>query len=296
MASGLFHLPDAVGEGVRVFKPSASNGGAWFSWSKPRGCRLVMLWGCGPGGTGGRGYSGASGGGGGGGGSGGVSSLIIPAWLVPDMLWVLPAAGGSGLQTFVAVSPVMPGGSAPSNVLLIAAAGSNGTNGSSGSSGGGGSGGNAQYGSGWALWAVGVSAGYTGQSGANGGNQAAGSAITPGNSTVVTGGSGGAGHAVSTNYAGGVITAPQAGWEPMVANVAGGVGAGGNGRPGLDGFHRTGVPSYSTGGTGGGSNYGATGGNGGRGGTGSGGGGGGSGSTGGSGGLGGDGLVVITAI
>lgn len=71
----------------------------WFVWNKPKGVRMVQITAVGGGGGGGSGGAGANGtnrSGGGGGGSGAFSKVIIPAFFLPDVLYVKPGAGGLG--------------------------------------------------------------------------------------------------------------------------------------------------------------------------------------------------------
>ena len=66
-------------------------------WLKPRGAKLVHILAVGAGGGGGAGINtSANSGGGGGGGSGCQASLLIPAFLLPDILYVHAYRGGFG--------------------------------------------------------------------------------------------------------------------------------------------------------------------------------------------------------
>ena len=88
------------------------------TWSKPPGCSMIYVYVQCSGGGGGGGFTGAAGtarGGGGGGGAGGSLRLWVPAWMVPDTLYIRPgmggasgaasAAGSAGTATIVSTVP-----------------------------------------------------------------------------------------------------------------------------------------------------------------------------------------------
>lgn len=89
----------------------------WQVWRKPRGVKFIYLIGVGGGGSGGTGVNSATtSGGGAGGGSGAQTVVMIPAFMVPDTLYIQCGAGGigpttSGAQgtvgqpTYVAIEP-----------------------------------------------------------------------------------------------------------------------------------------------------------------------------------------------
>lgn len=86
-----FGLPPVFKADVQVFRPLGTNtNSTWQKWYKPRGVSMVYMFTIGGGGGGGGGFSRASGaaGGGGGGGSASSASLLIPAFFVPDILYV----------------------------------------------------------------------------------------------------------------------------------------------------------------------------------------------------------------
>lgn len=291
------------------FQRFTSLGGTneWQTWIKPRNTTMVGIKCIGPGSGGGGGFSAAAGsarGGGGGGASGRHTDLIIPAYLLPDVLYVCVPAGGKGGASGVAGTAAVRTriSLVPNDITtftnLICVTGQS-------DIGGGGAGTGAAAGSGGAVGsgsiltdALGHSyalsfVGGNGQSGAAGGVQtgAVGVAIAIGGSSLYrTGGAGGGGTGTAnTDFAGGAITGLG-----QIPGIAGGLAAGGNGNSGF--FSEGPVQFFSLGGTGGGSN-GATGvgGAGGRGNIGSGGGGGGGGVTGGAGGDGGPGLALLWA-
>lgn len=154
-------------------------------------------------GAGGSGGLGSSGGAGGGGGSSGSMSIIcIPAWAIPDMIFLhLPYASGVG-HSYVSVRP----NTTANHVLDYATGGNNGGN-ASGSTGGSASGGPAiataaNMPLGW-QWKVAVEDGRTGTAGgsvgANGGDL-----VLPVTGLHVTGGTG----AGATDGAGGSFVVP----------------------------------------------------------------------------------------
>lgn len=294
----LFHLDPSDPRVQVFFARGGTNSADYQEWVKPRGIDVVLIFASGGGGGGGGGLTGGTGtarGGGSGGGSASMTRVTYPAFLIPDVLWVLPAiggaagvasgAGGSPSNTFVSV--LRPSGSAS---LHIADAGT-GNGGAAGTtttnSGGSGSAALGLLQAPWFAEGVFVStAGVAGGAGGAGTGANAGTAVTAFASQVLTGGAGGASTpTANTNAIGGAITAAGL----LEADRAGGAVAGGAGQDGLFSLS----PFWSTGGSGGGSNGAATGGAGGAGGYGSGGGGGGGGVTGGAGGRGGDGLVII---
>src|ERR1043165_5257888 len=91
-------LPPSFRGDVQVFL--ANNQGInWQTWSKPRGISMCYMLAISGGGGGGGGFSrsaGNPGGGGGGGGCSGVSRLIVPAYVLPDVLYVQVGRGGAG--------------------------------------------------------------------------------------------------------------------------------------------------------------------------------------------------------
>jgi len=70
--------------------------GNWQTWNKPRNAKLIQIFCLGSGAAGGTATTSAAGiAGAGGGGSGGIVRGIIPAFLLPDTLYILVAKGGS---------------------------------------------------------------------------------------------------------------------------------------------------------------------------------------------------------
>lgn len=261
---------------------------------------MVHIFLCGSGGGGGGGMTGASltaRGGGGGGGSSSFYRTSIPAFLLPDILYIQVGlgglggaatfAGGAGVNSFVTVAP----DSAAANIVAVANNVLNGGGGAGTAAVGGAAGiistnAGITQGSLMALGNFIISFGRAGnaggaQTGANGGG------VTALFNGISSGGAGGGGtNTADTNFSGGGVTGAG-----IIPSVPAGTSAAGAGNPGI--YLKK--PFCMTGGTGGGT-AGASGtaGRGGNGAPGSGGGGGGGGVTGGAGGNGGNGLVIIT--
>lgn len=273
--------------------------GDWQTWNKPRNAKMIEIFCLGGGGGGGHSsYSGGSVAGGGGGASGGIVRGIIPAFLLPDNLYILAGKGGVGAS----ISNSSGGnggisyvGTQPSilDQLLVCKS-------SSTVAGGGGS-----SAAGTAPTIAGIStfsfanlglftaiAGVAGvPGGAAVGAQPGSSQNALGQSLITGGAGGGAKNDVTWNVGGNINSASTI----LTSTVRGGIALGENGANG----YGTLQPFCGTGGSGGagrtgGSGQGGTGGNGWYG---CGGGGVGGGATGNSkAGNGGDGLVIITVI
>jgi hypothetical protein len=74
-------------------------GNSWQIWDKPDGCNFIHIVAIGAGSGGGGGYqraAAANGGGGGGGASGPISTMMIPAYVLPDKLYIQVGTGGAG--------------------------------------------------------------------------------------------------------------------------------------------------------------------------------------------------------
>jgi hypothetical protein len=115
------------------YSTSATTLTQWQTWRKPRGCNFVYILGVGGGGAGSSGIAGAAAGGGGGagGGSGSQTTVLIPAMLIPDVLYIQAGNGGigtntggvagtNGLPTYVSVEPST---TLTPNVILLRANG-----------------------------------------------------------------------------------------------------------------------------------------------------------------------------
>lgn len=282
----------------------------WQSWTKPLGVQWVFGWMLAAGGGGARNAGGASTRAGGGGASGPCVSFLIPAFLLPDTLYVrigeggfgattAGSNGGTGTASYLSVRPRTE----TSYQILVLNAGTGG--GSTGGGGGSVSGlsltSSTFYST--SIWATG--SGVNGTSGATSAN-GSGVDFTWGSNALSGFTTPGLGGGVGTG-SGGSISANTA--APDLGLVPGGVGTtGGAGKDGVgygkriiipNGMSITARPFSFTGGTGGGGHTTGQAGRGGNGGYGCGGGGGGSTSGGGGvsgvGGKGGDGLLILGA-
>lgn len=277
-----------------------STSNAFYEWRKPRGCSFVYLLGIGGGGGGGGGHQAASGNaraGGGGGASGGIGSMIVPAILLPDVLYVQPGAGGvggSGNGTAGRATSFYIESGAVGNLLTVIG-GALGTGATSGSApaGGAAAANTTTYFNVLGQYATSNSiAGGNGGNGTTPQNGAAGATQVTPISPLGGGGGGGGVSAADATRTGGAGTSVVTAWLPSTPAGA----ADSSGNPGysmsLQGLVRR--MFISTGGSGGGSSA-TTAGAGGNGGLGCGGGGGGGGATRGNGGNGGPGLALIAA-
>lgn len=280
---------------------SVAGVGAWQVWKKPLGISWVHMLCIGSGASGAGGATRAAGAasigaGGGGGGCSGFTTLLIPAALVPDTLFVsvgIGPAGGAGNAVGIIgnnsyISAILANITG-ANLYLKANTNNPAAPAAAGTTGAAGAAGTIALISACQMAYGGVfsaTVSVLGGAGSIGGSAAA--AVTPMAGSMLCGGTGGGGVASGGNVdqAGGAITATG-----LVPAIAGGVAGAGNGIRGF--FQLLGL--CGCGGTGAGSSAAAgTGGKGGKGGYGCGGGGGGEGVTGGAGGDGGDGLVIIT--
>lgn len=299
-------LPSLAKCDVQVFTGYAVTASLeWQTWRFPRGASMLAAFCVGGGAGGGGGFTriaGAAGGGGGGGGSAGTCRLLVPAYYLPETLYISVGVGGrgvasgggtagGGVQSWIAVKPDL---AQANNVLCQSAANSpaGGTTGTGAASGTGGAGGNIAVIGNMAMAGLGIFQAIAGQSGAAGGAQtgAIGTATTiPTTSVRTQGGAGGAG-TTSADFAGGACTAIAGDWlsEQRPATPAAGSFNGSSGPLIWE-------PFFSFGGLGGSASNAGVGGQGGPGAYGSGGGGGGAGTTGGRGGDGGQGIVIMIA-
>ena len=267
----------------------------WSTWEKPRGISMIYITCFGAGGGGGG--SSVNQLGGGGGGSGGQTTLLIPAHVLPDILYVSPGKGGVGANTFAGTG----GDGSPSYVSIAPSADAiylacfaNGGSGANGSFAG--TGATIATQASALMSSQGFFFALIGQSGQTGGSVK--TVTYPITGLLVSGGAGGGGgSSFAGTGAGGNITAPTQSSLRFFSDIPGSTD--GTSNPGSNGISLF-QPLLSTGG-GGGGGQGSTGialnGSGGNGGFGSGGGGvgnaGGSINAGTTGGSGGDGLVII---
>lgn len=294
-----FMPPDFRGD-VQEFEGPVT----WKPWYKPRGAVMVAITAIGSGAGGGGGHSAANGntrGGGGGGGSAAVTRLVIPATLLPDVLYVDVPAGGAGVTSGTggagSLSRVAIWPDTTSILNLVVTSGSTGASGGGTGTGAGvgvagAAGGGGALGTNFALAGLGMVSSISGQAGTAGGAVAGGNGTAiaiPTTGIVTMGGTGGAG-TQNASFAGGAVTGVANMWisDRRPATPA----AGSN--PGSSGVQLY-APWFAFGGLGGSSANNAAGGAGGYGALGAGGGGGGAGTTGGKGGNGGQGYVQIVS-
>jgi hypothetical protein len=307
----LNHLPK-TGNGNIDYFYSTGGSNSWVTWEKPRGIHTIVITCIGGGGGGRSGWCSPTitRNGGAGGGSGGFSRLLIPAMVLPDVLYIAVGRGGAGGASITAADSTtgMAGSNGTFSIVNIATTNNsiytvcfaNGglgastvTNGATNTAG---TGAVIAAQSSANLSGLGQFFALAGQTGATGptGNPTALSYPTTG--LLLSGGGAGGG---GQNNLGGNITAPTQASFSLITTRTGGTQAtiAGPGADGLSLFQ----PLMSIGGAGGGSSSSVTsgvgsGGRGGNGGLGCGGGGGGAGPSGtgsGAGGNGGDGLVII---
>lgn len=279
---------------------SVAGVGAWQFWKKPANATWVLMICIGSGASGAGGATRAAGAasigaGGGGGGCSGYTTLLIPAALLPDTLFIsvgVGPAGGVGNAAGVIgnnsyISAILANITG-ANLYLKANTNNPAAPAAASTTGAAGAAGTITAITGCQLAYGGIfSATVSVPGGAGSLGAGAAAAVVAMTSSFLCGGTGGGGVPTSSNVdtAGGPITAAG-----LVPALVGGLAAGGNGLLGF--FQLNGL--CGSGGTGGGSNGAAgTGGVGGNGGIGCGGGGGGEGVTGGAGGRAGDGLVAI---
>lgn len=284
----LSHIPSQQQQTFTFYSLGA---GVWQTWQKPRNAKFIEIF-CLGGGAGGSIATIGTGGrnAGSGGGAGGIVRGIIPAFLLPDTLYILVGKGGAGSTTnntaggvggisYIGLQP------STSEQTLICKSSTTAPN-------------NAAAGatiSTVSLSAFGNLGLFTAIAGVGGstGTSGAGASQTALATSLVTGGAAGGGKGVATFFSGGNITSASA---ILTTQVNGGVTDAQNGADG----YGTLIPFCGTGGAGGAGRQGdsGAGGNGGNGfyGCGGGGAGGTTTVTGLRGGNGGDGLVIITVI
>jgi hypothetical protein len=303
-----FNLPDNNSYRTWIFKNNSvalanTNGISYQTWTKPSGINFIQIIGvsAGGGGGGGGGYVNTSTAilGGGGGASATMTSVFLPAFLVPDILYIQvgrggvggnggvnPTSGTNGLAggySAVAIQPVYTVGN-NSYYLMFAPGGNGGTGG--GPSGGGGNNASTTTSTTLPLSQMGLRNYWAGQNSTAGGTNV-GSAITA--VYRISSAPGGVGHSSTNVDAAGVAVNPSGDLYYSIIN--GGTIQGGAGNNGLSDFNKMTFSGGAPGGSASGSNGGLAG----FGGYGCGGAGGSVGNPSGSnGGNGGDGFVIIT--
>ncbi len=302
------HLPDSTNGSIDYFPGfSDTDGGSWVVWEKPRGSHMIRITCIAGGGGGGSGFSSNTTnarGGGGGGGSSAISIVTIPAYVLPDRLYVSSGIGGKGGDANPADGTANLGSDGVRSYVCIAQdtgviyrvcyadSGKAGTTAPTAVPAGGtaGAGGTVATIADMLLASYGIRNFIAGHNGTAGGSASNPIGITyPTTGLLLSGGIGGSG---GTSTFGANINAPTQTVYNIFSTLTTVNTAATNGQPGREIYQ----PLLSTGGTNGTAASGTgAGGNGGVGGFGSGGGGGGAGGAGaaGGGGKGGNGLVII---
>ena len=271
--------------------------GNWQTWSKPRNAKMIEIFCLGAGGGGGGGGS-ATGNssGGAGGGSAGIVRGLVPAFLLPDTLYILVGKGGIGASTTGGIGGA--GGisyisTQPSIIEQVLICKSSTVTASGGSSTTGGAAATISTVALSAFGNLGLFTAVAGVAGSNGGLNTGGAGVsqTALATNLTTGGAGGGGKTATIfGAAGNILAAPAVLTTPVNGGVT-------TGQDGDSGYGRM-QPFCGAGGAGGAGRSTGSGGRGGNGWYGCGGGGAGGGSvpTVSKSGDGGDGLVIITVI
>lgn len=264
----VFNTPSASLSTFDVFTGTSSvTLTQWQTWRKPRGCNWVKIIGAGGGGAGSAGFSGSStgGGAGAGGGSGAQSTVVLPAFFVPDILYIQAGTGGvgtatqgvagaAGLVTYVGVEPSTT--LAANTILLQANGGSGGGASAAAAASTGGAAGTVVAITNMPLAGRGKYSFLAGQAGTAGGFGATGTSVTmPTTGLMVTGGAGGGGAGTTNGASGGNITGfgiPQ--YFPPLSGGSGAIAVAAA-RPGIGLFSASNyMRNYGGSGGGGGSN------------------------------------------
>jgi hypothetical protein len=273
-----------------------ANSGSWQTFVKPRNAKFLEIFCLGGGGGGGHTtISAAAAIGAGAGGSAGIVRGIIPAFLLPDTLYIQVGKGGAGAKASATVggtggiSYISLDGTTSEQALICKSSTSTATGGANTATAGAGA--TVAVTALSAFSNLGLFTAIVGVAGSTGGANTgtAGTSQTALGTNIVTGGAGGGGKTASVFGAGGDITAAPV---ILTTTVKGGVTAG---QDGADGYGTL-IPFCGTGGAGGAGVTTGAGGKGGKGFYGCGGGGVGGGSVVSAAGDGGDGLVIITVI
>jgi hypothetical protein len=299
------HLPKQQTGNIDYF-PGFSNtdGGSWVAWEKPQRIQMIRITCIAGGGGGGSGFSNnttALRGGGGGGGSSAISIVTIPAYVLPDILYISSGIGGSGGAKNPATANLGTNGirsyvCIAQNTGVIyrvcyADSGKAGTTLPTSAPAGGGAGvaGTVATIADMLLASHGIRNFIAGQAGTNGGTLAGATLTYPTTGLLLSGGTGGNG---GTSITPSFLNAPTQTIYNIFPTLVSPTGSANSGQSGREIYQ----PLLLTGATGGNANSGTgPGGTGGNGGFGSGGGGGGVGgaNNAGAGGAGGNGLIII---
>jgi hypothetical protein len=242
------------------FGNSITAGAAWHSWTKRKTASMVHILLLGSGGNGGLGVAGANStaAGGGGGGSGGQTSVLIPAYMLPDVLFISLAYGGSAVASYVSFDRT----TTAQSLLAIANGGGNGGNAAGATAGAAGAAGGVATIAGMPRAGSGIYTLLAGQAGIIGGAAVAAAAQTaPTTGLIVAGGTGGGGlpAAAAVGTAGGAFTGTGV-WLTRAAATSGGASSTGtDGGAGIDTYNNIFLPTPGCGGASGGGTTGGSG-------------------------------------
>jgi len=239
---------------------SVTAGGSWISWSKRKTASMIQILLLGSGGNGGLGVAGANStaAGGGGGGSGGQTSILIPAYQIPDVLFLSLAYGGSAVASYVSFDR----STTAQSVLAIANGGGNGGNAAGATAGAAGAAGAIATIATMCRAGAGMFTLLAGQAGIIGGTTVAGAAQTaPTTGLFIAGGTGGGGlpAAALAGTAGGNFTGSGVWPTQLGGTSAGASSAGGSGASGIEDYNGIWLPTPGCGGSSGGGTTGASG-------------------------------------
>lgn len=255
----MFGIPPGA-EALEYTANSLTAGASWHTWTKRKTASMVHILLLGAGGNGGTGVAGANStaAGGGGGGSGGQTSVLVPAYLLPDVLFISLTYGGTAAASYVSYDRT----TAAQSVIAIANAGGNGGNAAGATAGAAGAAGAIATIATMPRAGVGFFNLLAGQAGIIGGTTVAGAALTaPTTGLMVAGGTGGGGlpAAAAVGTAGGNFTGSGA-WPILLGGTsAGASSAGGAGATGVDAYNGIWLPTPGTGGASGGGTTGGSG-------------------------------------
>jgi hypothetical protein len=255
----MFGTPQGA-EVFDFFGNSVAAGASWHSWTKRKTASMVHILLIGSGGNGGLGVAGANStaAGGGGGGSGAQTSVLIPAYMLPDTIYISLAYGGAAIASYVSFDRT----TTAQSLIAIANGGGNGGNAAGATAGAAGAAGGVATIAGMPRAGTGFIQLLAGQAGIIGGTTVAGAAQTaPTTGLVVAGGTGGGGlpAAAAVGTAGGNFTGTGV-WRSLLGGTSAGASStGGNGDSGVEYYDSIWLPTPGCGGASGGGTTGGSG-------------------------------------
>jgi hypothetical protein len=239
---------------------SVTAGASWLSWTKRKTASMVHILLIGSGGNGGLGVAGANStaAGGGGGGSGAQTSVLIPAFLLPDSLFLSLAYGGGAIASYVSFERA----TTAQSLLAIANGGGNGGAAVGATPGAAGAAGGVATIAGMPRAGGGTIQLLVGQAGIIGGVAVAGASVAaPTTGLYVSGGAGGGGlpAAAAVGTAGGGFTGAGIWISQSGGTSAGASSTGTNGANGMEDYNGIWLPTPGCGGASGGGTTGGSG-------------------------------------